>query len=175
MSNLAFICLGSNVEKERNLPAAVRLLARLTRVVAVSSAYETEAAGGQDRPAFFNAAVAVETDLSAEALRRQVLAAVERRLGRKRTADRNAPRTIDADLILFNEEHFALDATHAIPDPDLLRFAHVAVPVAEIAPDLVHPVTGERLSEIAARLVTGLTLQGQTIRKRSDVVLSAEN
>jgi 2-amino-4-hydroxy-6-hydroxymethyldihydropteridine diphosphokinase len=82
----------------------------------------------------------------------EVLAEVERRLGRVRTADRNAPRTIDADLILWNDEALDLNGRHHIPDPDLLRFAHVAVPIAELAPQMRHPETGEAMADIAGRL-----------------------
>ncbi|MEW5988552.1 MAG: 2-amino-4-hydroxy-6-hydroxymethyldihydropteridine diphosphokinase [Chloroflexota bacterium] len=150
--NRVVVALGSNVNKEENLPAAVRLLAQLCHLVAVSSVYETAAAGRPDQPTFFNAAVLVETELDAAHFKAEVLDQVERQLGRERTADKNAPRTIDADLILFNEEVFDLGTRH-VPDPDLLQYLHVAVPVAEVAPDLLHPETGESLAHVAGRLL----------------------
>jgi 2-amino-4-hydroxy-6-hydroxymethyldihydropteridine diphosphokinase len=172
MANCVFIILGSNIDKERNLPQAVRLLAQMERVAAVSSVYETAPVGLEDQPHFLNAAIQVETELPAADFRRQVLAHVERQLGRVRTADKNAPRTIDADMILFNDAVFDLDGTHHIPDPDLLKFPHVAVPIAELAPDLTHPETGERLGYIAARLAVEPTGSGQpSLCRRTDIRL----
>ena len=69
--------------------------------------------------------------------------------------DRNAPRTIDLDLILFGARvEKARDLE--LPDPDLVRFAHVAVPAADVAAELEHPVTGETLASIAAGLPSNL-------------------
>ncbi len=174
MANCVYILLGSNIDKERNLPEAVRLLARLTRVVAVSSVYETAPVGLEDQPHFFNAAVQAETELPAAAFRNQVLARVEQLLGRVRTADKNAPRTIDADMVLFNDEVFELDETHHIPDPELLEFPHIAVPVAELAPDMVHPETGQRLEKIAAHLTAEPTGGGpSSLCRRTDIRLDS--
>ncbi len=172
MANCVYILLGSNIDKERNLPQAVRLLAQLERVAAVSSVYETAPVGLEDQPHFLNAAIQVETELSAAVFRRQILTQIERLLGRVRTDDKNAPRTIDADMILFNDAVFDLDKTHRIPDPDLLQFPHVAVPIAELAPDLMHPETGERLGYIAARLAGEPTGSGQpSLCRRTDIKL----
>jgi 2-amino-4-hydroxy-6-hydroxymethyldihydropteridine diphosphokinase len=172
MANCVYILLGSNIEKERNLPEAVRLLVSFDRVVAVSSVYETAPVGLEDQPHFLNAAVQIETELPATEFRQQVLAEVERRLGRVRTADKNAPRTIDADLILFNDEVFDLDDTHHIPDPELLEFPHIAVPIAELAPDMPHPETGERLNFLAAKLAVQPNGDGQpALCRRTDIRL----
>jgi 2-amino-4-hydroxy-6-hydroxymethyldihydropteridine diphosphokinase len=174
MANCVYILLGSNIDKERNLPEAVRLLTTFDRVVAVSSVYETAPVGRENQPHFFNAAVRVETELPAAAFRDQVLAKVEQRLGRVRTADKNAPRTIDADMILFNEDVFELDETHHIPDPELLEFPHIAVPIAELAPEMIHPETGERLDAIAARLANAPINGGQpSLCRRTDIKLKA--
>jgi 2-amino-4-hydroxy-6-hydroxymethyldihydropteridine diphosphokinase len=152
MSNRAFVLLGSNIEKEKNVPAALRLLGELSRLIASSSIYQTPAVGAPGQPDFWNAAALLETEMDPFTFKTEVLAEVERRLGRVRTADRNAPRTIDADLILWNDEAFDLNGRHHIPDPDLLRFAHVAVPIAELAPQMRHPETGEAMADIAGRL-----------------------
>ena len=119
MVNCVYILLGSNIDKERNLPEAVRRLATLTRVTAVSSVYETAPVGLEDQPHFFNAAVLAETELPAATFRTQVLARVEQLLGRVRTADKNAPRTIDADMILFNDAVFDLDETWEVTPASL--------------------------------------------------------
>lgn len=146
----AYVLLGSNIDKERNLPAAVRLLCERCRVVAVSAVYETQPVGRTNQPTFFNAAVLIETPLSPAELKWQVLRPIEAQLGRVRTEDPNAPRTIDLDIVLFDDAAFELDGS-PIPDPALLKHPHVALPLAEIAPDYVHPITGETLAEIASR------------------------
>ena len=174
MTNCVYVLLGSNIDKERNLPEAVRLLTSFDRVVAVSSVYETAPVGLEDQPHFLNAAVQVETALSAADFRRRVLSEVEQRLGRVRTADKNAPRTIDADMILFNDDVFELDETHHIPDPELLKFSHIAVPIAELAPDMAHPETGERLGFIAAKLAVEPTENGlPSLCRRTDIKLDS--
>ena len=154
--NRVFISLGSNIGRESNLPAAVRLISRKCRLVAVSTVFETVPVGLQDQPDFFNAAVLVETALRPSELKERVLLPIERKLGRRRTDDKNAPRTIDLDLALFNDEILDYDGHH-LPDPDILRFPHVTVPIADIAPALIHPETGEAMSAIAERLLAAAT------------------
>ena len=163
--NLAYLSLGSSLDKERNLPAGVRLLAQHGRVLAVSAAYETDPVGNPDDPTFLNAALILETPLEPQTLKETVLRAVEDQLGRQRTADPNAPRTFDADISLFNDQVIEV-GRRRIPDPEILLFAHIAVPLAEIAPGYRHPVTGETLAEIARRLSTRTRLL-----RRDDVTL----
>jgi 2-amino-4-hydroxy-6-hydroxymethyldihydropteridine diphosphokinase len=153
MRNRIIILLGSNIDKEKNLPAAVRFLHEWCAVRAISSAYETAPVGLKDQPAFLNAAVLVESPLAAADFKREILDRVESALNRRRTSDKNAPRTIDADMILFNKDVFDLDREHHIPDPDLLKHRHVIVPIAELLPEFPHPETSEPLALIAKRLV----------------------
>jgi 2-amino-4-hydroxy-6-hydroxymethyldihydropteridine diphosphokinase len=157
MSNQVVIALGSNIEKERNLPRAIALLREMCAVTAVSPIYETEPVGLLNQPNFWNAAVLIHTDLSASQIKQQLIGRIETQLKRVRQADKNAPRTIDADIVLFNDAVFAYDGgdgrSRPIPDPDLQKFPHVAVPVADLLPDLSHPETGERLRELADRLL----------------------
>jgi len=150
--NRAFVTLGSNIEPEANLAAAVRSLREQAEVevVAVSPVYQTAPVGTLDQADFLNAAVLLRTGLSAEALKAQVLAPIEAALGRVRTADKNAARTIDLDIALFNYE--VSEAGRRIPDPDVLIYPHVALPLADIAPYYVHPESGETLAEIAERM-----------------------
>ena len=154
--NRAYLSLGSNIDKERNMVRAVGLLAEAVRIVAVSAVYETAPAGNPNQEPFLNAAVVVETPLGWEALKRDVLGPIEDRLGRRRTADRNAPRTIDIDIALFNDE---------VLDPEIATRAHVAVPLAEVAADYRLPSIGKTLWEVAAGLPHA------SIRRRSDLNL----
>lgn len=146
--NLAYLSLGSNIEPERNLPAAVDQLARFGRIRAVSTVWQTAPIGFTDQPDFLNAVVLLETPLSARALREQVIVQIEQHLHRVRTADKNAPRTIDIDIMLFNHDVLSL-GRRCIPDPEVLERPFVAIPLAEIAPDYVHPQTGQTLEQIA--------------------------
>lgn len=165
--NHFYLLLGSNIDPEQNLPRAVQLLAAAGQLVAVSATYETEPVGGPDQPRFLNAAVILGSALPANDLKRYVIAGIERELGRVRDpSDKNAPRTIDIDIAIWREMDG--DPGHLnLVDRDLLRFAHVAVPLAELAPDIVPPDAGEPLSTIANRLAAG----GQRVVRRPEIVL----
>jgi 2-amino-4-hydroxy-6-hydroxymethyldihydropteridine diphosphokinase len=147
----------------------VRHLAQHGRILDTSAVYETAPVGSSGDPSFFNAAVVLQTPLSPAELKEQVLRPLEEKLGRRRTADPNAPRTIDVDISLFNHEVLDLGKRH-VPDPEILRYPHVAVPLADVAPDYRHPETGETLAAIAARVVAHF---GQTPHRREDISLSA--
>ena len=84
---------------------------------------------------------------------RHELRAMEAALGRVRTADKFAPRPIDLDIIFYGAEVLDIDGHH-IPDRDVVRFAHIALPAADIAGDWIHPETGQTLATIAAMLST---------------------
>lgn len=147
--NVAYISLGSNIDPARNLVEAVRRLARECRVLAVSPVYETAAVGDPSQPNFLNAAVMVETPLPADQLKNTVLDPIEQALGRQRSANPNDARTIDLDLVLFNQDVLAI-GHRRVPDPDIAHYAHLVSPLADIAPDYVLPLTGQTLGTIAA-------------------------
>lgn len=162
----ALLLLGSNIDREENFCRAARRLAELVKVVAFSTVYESEPIGPAPQPRYLNAAALIETDLTPEQLRSHVLQRIETELGRVRGPDKYAPRTIDLDILLFGDQRFHL-ARRQIPEPELLRYGHIAVPAADVAPDWVHPETGETLRSVADRLPTsGLT-------PRPDIILIA--
>ncbi|NOX54912.1 MAG: 2-amino-4-hydroxy-6-hydroxymethyldihydropteridine diphosphokinase [Planctomycetes bacterium] len=147
-----YLSLGSNIEPARHLPAAVKALGQYGRIVAVSSAWESPPADGSDQAHYVNAAVLLEADLSPEEFCGQVIPSIEASLGRRRDPlDKYAPRTIDIDLSLVDQDTLQI-GHRRIPDPDILTRAFVVVPLAEIAPEYVHPQTGETLQQIARRL-----------------------
>ncbi len=171
--NRAYLSLGSNIDPEQNLAAAVRLLSEQGTVTRVSRVWESAPVGYAEQPRFLNAAVLLLTELSARALRLHLIAEVEGRLGRRRDpGNKNAPRTIDIDIALFNQDVLDIDHRH-IPDPDLLERAFVAVPVSELEPDYIHPETKQTLSSIADTLRAGA--RAGTLEERPDVALIPAN
>jgi 2-amino-4-hydroxy-6-hydroxymethyldihydropteridine diphosphokinase len=164
MLNQAYLSLGSNIEPEQNLATAVQMLATLTRLRAVSKVWETPAWGDTDQPNFLNAAALVETKLTADQLKQQVLNYIELCLGRVRQLDQYVPRPIDLDLMLFNREIIQLGRRH-IPDPEIVARPFVAIPLAELAPTYHHPQTGQTLAEIAGSFV----VKKGEMRLRQDV------
>ncbi len=143
------LALGSNIDPERNLPAALDRLSRRLDLQSVSRAFETRPAQGARGPVFWNAAARIETSLAPAELK-AVLRAIEAELGRVRGQNRNAPRTIDLDITLYGQDRIvAPEVGLRIPDPDLERWPHVALPAADLAPDWIHPVSGRALRDIA--------------------------
>ncbi len=149
------ITLGSNIDREQNMSKALTRLERHPhiQVLAASPVYVTPAIG-QDggwsgQAAFSNAAIRAETDLAPAPLR-EALRKIEAELGRVRTPDKFAPRPIDLDLALYGQTIVEV-AGKTVPDGDILRFAHVAIPLADVAGDWIHPQTGQTLAEIAAQ------------------------
>lgn len=171
MAELAIVALGSNIEPERHIPLAVAALRELG-ARAVSSVYQNPARGGRPQPDFLNAAVLLHTTLNPDRLR-VALRQIEAELGRVRSEDKYAPRTIDLDLLLLGGQ-VEDQAGAVLPDPDLSTTAHLAIPAAEVAPVAVHPLSGEPLGEIAERLRPGAELQlRQDVTAASQAALQA--
>lgn len=148
-----FVGLGSNIDPRDNLRRAVALLRERSRLVALSPAYRTVPVGRHDRPPFLNAAAELDDARPPRVLKYDVLRPIEAELGRVRTADRHAPRPIDLDLLLVGD--LVLDDPQGgvfLPDPEIVRHLHLARPLADIAPDFVHPTEGRTLAEIAVEL-----------------------
>lgn len=141
----AYLLLGGNLgDREGNLKRAVQLLnEKIGKVTAVSSLYETAAWGKTDQPAFLNQAVALQTNLSALEVLDHALT-IEQELGRVRK-DKWGERLIDIDLILFGDEIINVPDKLQVPHPHMQHRKFVMEPLAEIAPDVVHPVLGETI------------------------------
>jgi 2-amino-4-hydroxy-6-hydroxymethyldihydropteridine diphosphokinase len=132
----AYLNLGSNVHAESNLPRAVDLLRGYGQVAAVSAVWESKSVG-YEGPNFLNACVLFLTDLKPVLLKEQIIRPIEAGLGRIRGEDKNAPRPIDIDIVLFDD----------IPlNTEYWKYAFVAVPLAELIPDFIHPLSGDALS-----------------------------
>jgi 2-amino-4-hydroxy-6-hydroxymethyldihydropteridine diphosphokinase len=147
LPEIVFIELGSNIAPEVYLPRAVASLEAVGRILSISNAYQNPAISKTTQPDYINAAVMIETSLYPLELRER-LRSIEEKLDRVRTEDKYAPRTIDLDIVLYGEtvvDHPLLK----IPDEHIYTRPHLAVTLAECAPEYVHPLTGETLSAIA--------------------------
>lgn len=141
-SHLAYLNLGSNIQPETHLVRAVELLHDYGEVLKVSSAWESKAVGAEG-PNYLNACVLFQTGFMQVELKENVIRPIEARLGRKRSENKYSPRTIDIDIVLFDD----------VPYNDKFwQFAFVIVPLAEIYPKYQNPLAQENIVQTATRL-----------------------
>ncbi|MFN8593808.1 MAG: 2-amino-4-hydroxy-6-hydroxymethyldihydropteridine diphosphokinase [Thermomicrobiales bacterium] len=149
----ALIGLGANLgDREETLRRAIGEIGSLGKVTAVSSLYESEPVGYLAQPRFFNAALVLETALSPRELMAGLLR-IEEHLGRTRSFP-NAPRTIDLDLLIVDAV-VADDPFVTLPHPRLHERAFVLGPLAEIAPEVVHPRLARTIEALRDALPAG--------------------
>jgi 2-amino-4-hydroxy-6-hydroxymethyldihydropteridine diphosphokinase len=154
--NDVFISIGSNIEPEKNLVRAVSMLQNEIDFLKLSSVIET-ASDGTAGPNFLNAAVGFQTLLTEEQLKNEILRKIEAHIGRIRTLDKNAPRTIDMDIVIFNRK---------VIDSKIWNRIFLAFPLSELLPDLINPESGLTL------LQTALELKERSLWKvRPDIAL----
>ena len=148
----AYLGLGSNIgNRLRNLQSVLDHLNVVTGISleAVSPVYETNPIGGPAQPEYLNAAIEIETDKCPEKLLKHCLD-IEKKMGRYRR-ERWEPRIIDIDVLLYGK--LILNSPNlVIPHPFMHERAFVLQPLADIAPDIVHPVLGLTVNEMLARI-----------------------
>jgi 2-amino-4-hydroxy-6-hydroxymethyldihydropteridine diphosphokinase len=140
-----YLSLGSNIEPEKNLRAALAELRAKFGDIAVSPAYRF-AAVGFEGPDFVNLAVGLDTDLEPVALN-DWLHALEDRHGRRRDVPRFSSRTLDADIVLYGDQVLSGEGNLQIPRVEL-KYAFVLKPLTDIAADVVHPALRKTLLEL---------------------------
>ncbi len=144
----AYIGVGSNIDAEANVRAALRRLCGFVRFTGMSLFYRTAPWGRAGQPPFINGVVAIETELPPAEFKFTVLRRIEDELGRRRSDDKYAARPIDLDLLVYD----ALECDSeelVLPDPEIIRRPFLALPLAQLAPELILPGIGRRLQEIA--------------------------
>jgi 2-amino-4-hydroxy-6-hydroxymethyldihydropteridine diphosphokinase len=156
MLHRAYLSLGSNIEPERHLAAAIDALRVRFGTIVVSPVYRS-AAVGFEGPVFLNLAAGIDTDLDPVALDTW-LHALEDRHGRRRDGPRYSSRTLDIDIVLFDDRIVRGPGHLKIPRPELGE-AFVLVPLADIAPDARDPASGRTVAELRAALPPGLPLE----------------
>ena len=143
-----YVAVGSNLgDREKNFSRAKELVEKIkrTKFLRASAIYETDPVGGPPQGKYLNAVWEMETDLAPKKFLRNLLE-VERQMGRVRS-QRNAPRGIDLDL-LFHEDKIIKSNQLTIPHPRLHERIFVLQPLAELAPDFMHPVLKKTIREL---------------------------
>ena len=138
----AYLSLGSNIQPETNLPQAIDLLHGYGEILKISNAWESKAVGSEGQN-YLNACVLFITPLFLIELKEKVIHPIEAKLGRKRSEDQYASRTIDIDIILFDEQSC---------NDKFWTLAFVVIPLAEIYSKFQNPLTQENIMETATRL-----------------------
>ncbi len=147
-----YLSLGSNIEPERHLRAALDALAVQFGPLSLSPVYESEAVGfaGEN---FYNLVAGIDTELSVGQLAEH-LRAIEHLNARCRSGEKFAPRTLDIDILIYGDQVGSVDGIE-LPRGEILKYAFVLRPLADIIPDERHPVVGRRYRQLAAELDLG--------------------
>jgi 2-amino-4-hydroxy-6-hydroxymethyldihydropteridine diphosphokinase len=146
----AYVALGSNIgDRKANIMKALDFLLEKTVVLQVSALYETKPMYVENQDWFLNGVVKVETDLTPQELL-SFFKEIEQKMGRV-CVERNGPRIIDVDILFYGSQVIS-ENNLTVPHPRIEERAFVLVPLAEIAPNLIHPIHKKRVSELLSQL-----------------------
>ena len=142
--SLITISLGSNINPSENLKKALDEISKFSKIKIISKIYKSKSVGfeGDD---FLNQVIVCEVKSNLNQTYSQ-LKTIEKQMGRERNIEKFSDRLIDLDLLTFNDEIHNEEIT--IPHPDILKYAFVLVPLAEICPKLIHPVANKSVEEL---------------------------
>ncbi|MEE9395826.1 MAG: 2-amino-4-hydroxy-6-hydroxymethyldihydropteridine diphosphokinase [Methylococcales bacterium] len=143
-----FVSIGSNIERERHIPLALRELEKVFSKLMLSSVYETQPVGFEGEN-FYNIVAGFETEMSVNQVGK-LLKAVETQYRSERVTEKFSPRTLDLDLLLYGDAVIE-DGKIKVPRADITEYAFVLEPLAEIASSLTHPVIGETYGSLWAK------------------------
>jgi len=145
--NKTYLLLGSNMGNSRQQLAIAQkhIEKNIGAITRSSSLYQTAAWGKTDQPDFLNQVIIVETELTASETMQTILS-IEKKMGRLRT-EKNAPRIIDIDILLFNKEIID-SSTLSVPHPQLQNRRFVLIPLNELSPNLIHPVLKKTIHQL---------------------------
>jgi 2-amino-4-hydroxy-6-hydroxymethyldihydropteridine diphosphokinase len=146
--NAAFLCLGGNMgDRLANLAKAKELISEAGITITSQSAiYETEAWGSEPGPDYYNQCIKIETDLLAFELMPKLLE-IEKKMGRVRNSDKNTSRTMDIDILLYNDS-IINDFNVEVPHPRMHLRQFVLKPLSEIAAGVIHPVLHKTIGQL---------------------------
>jgi 2-amino-4-hydroxy-6-hydroxymethyldihydropteridine diphosphokinase len=133
----AILLLGSNIDPARNIQKALELLSQYSLILKKSQIWVTEAVGSSG-PDFLNMAIEIETNLNINEIKNNIIDPIETKLKRVRTSDKYAPRTMDIDLIIFNNK---------VSDQNIWNKLFIALPVSEINSELINDSNGKTLAQ----------------------------
>lgn len=142
--SLITISLGSNINPSENLKKALDEISKFSKIKIISKIYKSKSVGfeGDD---FLNQVIVCEVNSNLNQTYLQ-LKTIEKEMGRERNIEKFSDRLIDLDLLTFNDEIHNEEIT--IPHPDILKYAFVLVPLAEICPKLIHPAANKSVEEL---------------------------
>lgn len=149
--HLAYLNLGSNIQPEVNLIRAVELLQEYGEFLKVSNAWESRSVG-VDGPNYLNACVLFKTSFMQVELKEKIIRPIEAQLGRKRSENKFSPRTVDIDIVLFDDKPY---------NDKFWKYAFVIVPLAEIYPEYQNPILQENITQTATRLRNGVWMEAR--------------
>jgi 2-amino-4-hydroxy-6-hydroxymethyldihydropteridine diphosphokinase len=153
-----YVSIGSNVDREHNIRSSVNALKRYFTGLRLSSVYETEAQGFVGDP-FYNLVVGFDTEKTVDEVM-VIFRSIENQHGRRRGEEKFSPRTLDLDLLLYGQQIFK---DKDIPRAEITRYEFVLLPLAEIAPDLIHPVLQTSLHTLWDRFKTDHAVTNNSI------------
>ena len=167
-----YLGLGSNVKAEENLRFGIAELANRLGELNLSAVYRNAAVGFEGAD-FLNLVVGLSSDRTPAEIHAEI-EIIHNLVGRERSATKFSSRPLDIDLLLYGEHIIAEPPVH-VPRSDILEFGFVLRPLAELAPELIHPETGQSLSQIAAQLMSETSKDGLILLwKREDFLIGEQ-